>query len=432
MLTRSHTKVASNDIDAFGRLCEDLETVTGVLARYSIIEQVHATTLNCTTDENAPLLRQAILKTYAAILSYLNYAANFLAQKQRFVRNMFRDLETVSLNLTASIEKADSEVLKISDMMRYNQLTQTHATAQNRLASLLQELSMPLQRMSQDISRISDHLDQQARKKVLCWLSMISCEEHLKSESKRILDGTGNRLFQHRAFVSWQNSSWSEIFHLSGIPGAGKSKLTANVAKKFLDQQEPKHPVPIGFFACSRKGDDRRQESVQEVLLAILRQLSSRSSKLPLRGNVVEEYHRRKEEADERGGKPPRLDVDEAIEGILNIAELEPVIIIIDALDELDYHERNILLEGLYHIISAAANVTKIFVSSRRDGDIVDKLRDCVGVEINEELNKKDIDAFIEHEIDKNIKSRKILRGKVSTSLRNEIVTTLSAKAQGM
>ena len=162
---------------------------------------------------------------------------------------------------------------------------------------------------------------------------------------------------------------------------------------------------------------------------SILRQLSCSKPDLPVRRPVVRVYEEKKEEA---MGEPPSLSIEECENLILALLENDPATIIIDALDECDPSERYKLLDALRSILSKSASLVKIFVSCRDDGDIVCRLIESPNIYVHASNNHGDIKRFIEFEVDKAIKGKRILRGLVPEDVRAEITQTLIKNAQGM
>ena len=107
-------------------------------------------------------------------------------------------------------------------------------------------------------------------------------------------------------------------------------------------------------------------------------------------------------------------------------------IIVIDALDECNPQQREYLLDGLSEIVKDSTSSVKIFASSREDIDIVYHLAGCPNVQIAAKHNQKDIDMFVNSEVDKQIQKRRLLHGRVSEALRQRIKQVLCTQAQGM
>jgi hypothetical protein len=85
------------------------------------------------------------------------------------------------------------------------------------------------------------------------------------------------------------------------------------------------------------------------------------------------------------------------------------------------------LIAILDHVLAEALNPVKIFISSRPDGDIKERLRDRANIGINATDNQDDISRFVNSEITKHRRWRTM-----PAQLQTQIVETLQEKSQGM
>lgn len=136
--------------------------------------------------------------------------------------------------------------------------------------------------------------------------------------------------------------------------------------------------------------------------------------------------------AELNGAQMLPLDISEIKAHILAIAKDDPITMVLDALDEVDYANREWLFDALEQIVQESQNVVKLFVSSRTDGDILERFEQHSKVRIDDLVNHDDMQRFIKHKVAESIGTKKLLRGKVSPSLRDHIMKTLSEKANGM
>jgi hypothetical protein len=120
------------------------------------------------------------------------------------------------------------------------------------------------------------------------------------------------------------------------------------------------------------------------------------------------------------------------IQLILDLVRDNPATIILDALDECDPGSRHELFEALNEIVARSENITKIFLTSRNDGDIVCRLASTPNIYISAQKNSFDIRRFITSELDRVIAQKQLLCGRVSDTLRREITDTLNGRADGM
>lgn len=343
-------------------------------------------------------------------------------------------MEAEHYALQSEIGKADDEINRIVTLLQNQQRADDSQATREILDRLRAETTVPMVRMAQKVSDINDTLDRNQRREILHWLSTVPCESQHQEATRKVVKGTVRWLLDRPELLGWQMSSTSAIFWLHGIPGAGKSKLTTIFIESLLEQHRKAAtpPPPLAYFYCSKRGADTRNSSSLEILCALLRQLTGRVTQLPLRGTVPLEFKRRTKVSDGTGAQIPRLNIEEVVTHILNIAADDPIIIVVDALDEADEAQRGDLFRSLEKILRESQNVAKIFVSSRNDGDIVDAFEHHPNIEVEKGMNGEDIRTFAEHKLQEAIETKRLLRGRVSLSLRNEITETLLKGAQGM
>lgn len=99
----------------------------------------------------------------------------------------------------------------------------------DELEKLMKAFDEPLGRTMGTFQDLQDHLKAEERRGLLAWLSRIRCREHHDMTYREILPDTGLWLLKRADFLECQSSSSSSLLWLRGIPGAGKSKLTAIV-----------------------------------------------------------------------------------------------------------------------------------------------------------------------------------------------------------
>lgn len=429
-------QVSVSDLHAFGSLNEGVELIAGVLVRYRILENVCASSTPSTYVMEQSHLSDCIVKVYTAVLTYLANVKNYFSQNTvaRIAKGILKNIEAENHTLQLAVSKADDDAFRTADIVQYQDHFNISKATKEALTDWVDKMRAPIFRIAQDVSQLQDHVLQNQRTEIFRWLSTVPCESHHHEACKGILTDTGKWLLQCSFFLNWQRSSSSAIFWLNGIPGSGKSKLTSIVIQKLLNQQAEAcaQRSPLAYFYCSQKSTDPRTADVREILCALLRQLTGHDARLALRGTVAQDFQRRKEKADFNGAQILSLDIPEIKAHILDIAKDDPITLVLDALDEVDYANRGELFDALEQIVQESQNVVKLFVSSRTDGDIVERFEQHSKVRIDDLLNHDDIQRFIEHEVAKSIRTKKLLRGKVSPSLRDDIIKTLSKKANGM
>ena len=109
-----------------------------------------------------------------------------------------------------------------------------------------------------------------------------------------------------------------------------------------------------------------------------------------------------------------------------------PVTILIDALDECHSDQRHGLLGALDVLLEKSSHLVKVFVSSRDDVDIVLRLQKHLNIYISAGDNTGDIERFIQSEIHKAQRDRRLLKGTISPELTKRVTENLTMKARGM
>ncbi|PTB74737.1 hypothetical protein M440DRAFT_1312929, partial [Trichoderma longibrachiatum ATCC 18648] len=110
------------------------------------------------------------------------------------------------------------------------------------------------------------------------------------------------------------------------------------------------------------------------------------------------------------------------------VDEYPAVTFVLDALDEVDQEERQDLLDALDRILKESNSLVRVFISSRSNYDIALQLSGAPNIYIEADDNAEDISTFI----DTQLTSAKLLHGKLTPSLREEITRTLQEGAKGM
>lgn len=207
------------------------------------------------------------------------------------------------------------------------------------------------------------------------------------------------------------------------------ANLVRSLVIDTVESQRRNNQVALAYFYCKRNNESYRQDP-NAILRAIVKQLASLRTGLPLQDAVVREYNERKKDGFSKGF----LQLDTSIEIILELTTVYPqTTIILDALDECDMHKRDELIKALHSLVDKAPNLVKIFVSSRDDDDIVFQLKKVSNLSIKASDNIGDIERFVKEKISKSIEEGKLLRRvEVDEDLQLRLITTLINGADGM
>ena len=128
------------------------------------------------------------------------------------------------------------------------------------------------------------------------------------------------------------------------------------------------------FFYCTSSAAEPERAKPSEIMSTLLRQLVSSKLDLSVKESIMQEYEACKKKAEEECSTLERLKIKDCIRLILKMINVETMILIIDAVDEIENTPRHELLAALNYIICEFKNVVKIFISSRDNDDTVSTL----------------------------------------------------------
>ena len=135
---------------------------------------------------------------------------------------------------------------------------------------------------------------------------------------------------------------------------------------------------------------------------------------------------------EEKGQKSAHLSLAECQDLLVQLINAYPqTTICIDAMDEVDNDTRIDLLKCLKHVIKTSKNVVKIFVTSRMDTDILKQFELFPRIELQPDDNVGDINELVQTKVQSMIDNRRLLHGKVSIELQEEITKVLCQRCKG-
>jgi hypothetical protein len=192
-------------------------------------------------------------------------------------------------------------------------------------------------------------------------------------------DDTCEWIFRRPEYLRWLDMPERKSLWLQGIPGCGKSVLAAAVAERH-DTSKP----TIVFFCDSK---DQTKAFAGGVLRNLLAQLIDHNSEQSMQ-LVAREY--------QRSGRALIASLDDLRKLLSCLIELfDEVVIVVDALDELDNFGLDTVTDLLNRLQNLKKASIKIFVTSRNDPRLLDS--DCLSF-CDEKilLNKTDVEEDLQ------------------------------------
>ena len=429
-------QITLNDAQTFGGIAEGLETVSRLISRYAIFEAAYLQPSSHTPSKAQEKLSDALVSLYSAILTWLAKAGRYYKQStvERLARSIVKPVDTLQkfLDLIRSEEMVVDKFAEIIHAEMTSALTKHVTSLQDsttqrfdELEKLMKAFDEPLVRTMGTVQHLQDHLKAEERRGLLAWLSRIPCREHHEMTYREVLPDTGLWLLNKADFLEWQSSSSSSLLWLRGIPGAGKSKLTAIVIQKFLDDADGvENSAPLAYFYCSREKSESCRVDPTEILRAILKQLSGLGPDGQVRHVIAAEYKQRRLDAERDGLEIRNLAFPECTQLILELTSEAPATIVIDGVDELGNSSQD-LLDALRYLVEKSSSVLKVFVSSREEAAITRSLHHARSIRVTSADNSKDVTAFVNHHVSKAVEQKRLLGGRVSNSLQEDITAKI-------
>ncbi|CVK86499.1 uncharacterized protein FMAN_06230 [Fusarium mangiferae] len=318
----------------------------------------------------------------------------------------------------------------IQDIQRYNQIIHT-ALAADSLAKLKHCLSRQIEMKDglEKINRTAEKiLDIQVkialdtkRNQVLEYFGQFNPRGEYETNDSLRHGLTGLWLTQGPEFDYWYSTPASRLW-CSGIPGAGKSVLSAAVIKECLHRNAHDAHKAIAYFFCTYRHE--RSQHMVNILSSLCIQLALQSEKA---FRILQEYHDQLFSSHHLSTKPTVEMLTQILHRIC--ACFTRVYIIVDGIDECDNRvEANVkCLAEL--ALSQGDDVMNMALFSRDESIIRTRLeRDFSHVEI--EAHTEDLQLYVASELNERITSKRLrLR---DPNLNDLIVTRLVGEAKGI
>ena len=266
------------------------------------------------------------------------------------------------------------------------------------------------------VESVIHHQHTLEEKAILEWLTPINYGPQQSDFLRRRQPGSGQWLLDSNEYQTWLKKSHQTLF-CPGIPGAGKTILTAVVVNELFTQFQGNSDVGIAYIYCNFK---RWGEQKAEHLLAnLLKQLVQERCSLPDIVRALYEQH---------GKRQTRPSLNELSKVLQTVASLySTTFIVIDALDECQVSDscRDNFLSKIFSLQARCG--AHIFANSRFSPDVTTKFKNAISIEIRATVD--DVGRYIESRLSE-LPALKYATD--SLQLQREIVTRILKAVDGM
>ncbi|KAI9781882.1 MAG: hypothetical protein M1839_005676 [Geoglossum umbratile] len=249
---------------------------------------------------------------------------------------------------------------------------------------------------------------------ILEWLTPIDHAPQQNDYIRRRQPGTGQWLLDSTEFRTWLDNGKETLF-CPGIPGVGKTILTAIVIDDLTIRFQNDSNIGIAYLYCNFQRHD--EQKADDLLASLLKQLSQGRPSLP--DSVKDLYDRHKA----KRTRPSFDDISRALQSVT--AMYLRVFIIIDALDECQTSDvcRTRLLSELFNFQTKQG--MNILATSRFIPEIVDRFKGTISLEIR--ASREDVERYLEDHIEQLLPFVQ-----QNSQLQEEIKTGISEAIDGM
>ncbi|CAG8889738.1 unnamed protein product [Penicillium egyptiacum] len=227
--------------------------------------------------------------------------------------------------------------------------------------------------MKRSVAKLVQQQDEEARQKVLDWLSPSNYATQQSDYISRREQSTGQWFLDSSEFKDWISGSKQTLF-CPGIPGAGKTILASIVVDELYDRLGSGGEVAIAYLYCSFMRHE--EQSAAGLLSSLLKQVAQSQSSLPSSIREIYTKHTAKET------RPSIGELSKAIQLLSEQSNLAKVYVVIDALDECRMNDgsRTRFLDAIFEL-QDACNIN-LLATSRFIPEITEKFKEKPELEI--------------------------------------------------
>ena len=223
-------------------------------------------------------------------------------------------------------------------------------------------------------------LDKEEDLNILKWLTPIEYATQQSNYISRRQPGTGQWLLDSAEYQEWLRTPGKTLF-CPGIPGAGKTILTAIVVDDVYSRFQGDTSIGIAYLYCDFKLQN--QQSPKTLLATLLKQLAQKQNSIP---ELVQTLYRKSRS---KRVRPTLGDISTMLRYVSTL--YSDIFIIVDALDECHKTSLGTLLDEIFYLQQRTR--ARIFSTSRYNLEVVERFRGSVSLEIR--ASDEDVQKYL-------------------------------------
>ncbi|KAJ4860563.1 ankyrin repeats (3 copies) domain-containing protein [Trichoderma breve] len=274
-------------------------------------------------------------------------------------------------------------------------------TAEKRIIDILSDVQETVNGMEKNVHKLIHKQYSQEHRAILDWLTPIDYAPQHNDFISRKQEGTGRWFLESMKFQVWLKTTEQTLF-CPGIPGAGKTIMTAIVVNHLLANFRNDPQIGIAYVYCNFRQQD--EQTAEKLLTSLLKQLAQGQSPLP---KTVKDLYDKYEKSRTR---PSLYEITVTLHSIA--AAYSRTFIVIDALDECQDLSRLRLLDEIFDLQGKTG--ANIFATSRISDTIKRRFDGYPTAEIS--ANERDVLAYLDEQL--SLRRSEIINGDIRDKIR--------------
>ncbi|KAF4438202.1 ankyrin repeat [Fusarium acutatum] len=293
---------------------------------------------------------------------------------------------------------------------------------EQKIKDILFEFREPIFETKEQVGAMYRSNQGEEELKILDWLQATDYTAEQESFFQQHQPGTGQQFTSSGEFERWLGTKNTMLF-CSGMPGAGKTILTAITVDYLKTRFKDDHGTGVTYVYCSYQ--TTKKQKVRDLFTSLLKQLAQSQDPFPaaLKSLYVEKCNGKE--------RPSPHDITKALRDVIN--SFDQVFIMVDAIDEFE------ATESLFSELSSLQEHTmaNLFITSRPPAQSLEntlyKLQGCLRKDI--QADDHDVKLYTDQRMTEMLvlsEANTEIPGRIKEELRKLIRKRLSEVVNGV
>lgn len=253
-----------------------------------------------------------------------------------------------------------------------------HTYAHKDVAGIQNDIDV----MSKGLGKL---IGDQEHEAIINWLTPVDYALLQTDYLRRQQPGTGKWLIDSAEYQSWLKTDNDKLtLFCPGMPGAGKTILTAFVVEQLTTRFRNDKSVGVAYLYCNFRR--QHEQKAEDLLASLLKQLSQRQSPVPESVRTLYLNHEKKRT------RPSFAEISRTLQ--LVASTFSNIFVIVDALDECQVSDgcRSRFLSEIFSL--QAKQGAKFLATSRFIPELTEKFKKAMSLEMR--ASNQDVQIYLD------------------------------------